>query len=262
MKYSISLIALIAAGLLAATPVRAADITSPMAPELKQTERDGWTFAIAPYFWAAGMSGDAGLFGLPTVHLDMDFGDILKDLDFAAMAIAEARYDRYSLFTDILYTKISSGRGTPRGIIAGSVDVSSETFAGLIGAGYSVLQNERGNLDIVGGLRVWHASTDISFSGGILDGRGRSDGATWVDGLAGLRGKYSITDKVYLTGWGLVGGGGANVDWDVAGGIGYSFNDKISAVAGYRALGVDYSDDGFVLDVVQQGPIFGVVMRF
>jgi hypothetical protein len=89
------------------------------------------------------MSGDAGLFGLPTVHLDMDFDDILNDLDFAAMAIAETRYDRYSLFTDILYTKISSGRGTPRGIIAGSVDVSSETFAGLIGAGYSVLQNER-----------------------------------------------------------------------------------------------------------------------
>lgn len=195
------------------------------------------------------LTADAGLFGLPTVHLDMDFNDILKDLDFAAMAIAEARYDRYSLFTDILYTKISSGRGTPRGIIAGSVDVSSETFAGLIGAGagYSVLQNERGNLDVVGGLRVWHASTDISFSGGLLDGRG--DGATWVDDLAGLRGKYSITDKVYLTGWNLVG-------------IGYSFNDKISAVAGYRALGVDYSDDGFVLDIVQQGPICGVVMHF
>jgi hypothetical protein len=71
----------------------------------------------------------------------MDFGDILKDLDFGAMAIAEARYDRYSLFTDILYT-------------------------------------------------------------------------------------------------------------------------KISAVAGYRALGVDYSHDGFVLDIVQQGPICGVVMHF
>jgi hypothetical protein len=51
---------------------------------------------------------------------------------------------------------------------------------------------------------------------------------------------------------GLVGGGGANVDWDVAGGIGYSFNAKVSAVAGYRALGVDYSNDGFVFDVVQR----------
>ena len=262
MRYSIAFATVLTAGLLATSPVRAADITSPMAPELKQTEKDGWTFAIAPYFWAAGMSGDTGLFGLPPVHLDMDFGDILDNLDFAAMAIGEARYDRYSIFSDIMYTKISSGSGTPRGIIADHVDVTSETFAGLLGAGYSVLQNDRGNLDLVAGLRVWHASTEISFSGGILGGVSREDSATWVDGLGGIRAKYSITDKVYFTGWGLIGGGGANVDWDVAGGIGYSFNEKVSAVAGYRALGVDYSNDGFVMDIVEQGPIFGVVMHF
>jgi hypothetical protein len=233
-----------------------------MAPELHQTEKAGWTFAVSPYFWAAGMSGDTGLFGLPTVHTDMDFGDILKDLDFAAMAIAEARYERYSIFADIMYSKISSGSGTPRGIVADSVDVTSETFAGLVGGGYSVLQDERGNLDVVAGARLWYAKTEINFDGGILDGVDRSDSATWVDGLVGVRAKYSLTDKVYLTGWGLVGAGGANVDWDVAGAIGYKFNEKVSAVAGYRALGVDYSDDGFVMDIVQQGPIFGVVMHF
>ncbi len=65
MKHSIALAALLTAGLMTASPVRAADIASPMAPELKQTERDGWTFAIAPYFWAAGMSGDAGLSACP-----------------------------------------------------------------------------------------------------------------------------------------------------------------------------------------------------
>ena len=49
---------------------------------------------------------------------------------------------------------------------------------------------------------------------------------------------------------------------NVAGGIGYEFNKTVSAVLGYRALGVDYSSDGFVFDVVQQGPILGVVMHF
>ncbi|MBZ9654568.1 DUF481 domain-containing protein [Phyllobacterium lublinensis] len=262
MKSFITLASALTAGLLLAGPVAAADITSPMAPELQQVEKDGWTFAVSPYFWAAGMSGDTGLFGLPTVHTDMDFGELLNELDFAAMAIGEARYDRYSIFSDIMYSKISSGSGTPRGIIADHVGVTSETFTGLIGAGYSVLKNDRGNLDVVAGARLWYASTEISFSGGILDGVDRTDSATWVDGLAGVRAKYSITDKVYFTGWGLVGAGGADLDWDLAGGIGYNFNDKISAVAGYRALGVDYSNDGFVLDIVQQGPIFGVVMHF
>lgn len=43
---------------------------------------------------------------------------------------------------------------------------------------------------------------------------------------------------------GLVGAGEADIDWDVAGAI------------GYRCI-----DDGF-LDVVQQGPILGLVVRF
>lgn len=47
-----------------------------------------------------------------------------------------------------------------------------------------------------------------------------------------------------------------------AAGVGYEFNDKISAVAGYRALGVDYSSDDLVFDVVQKGPILGLVGHF
>ena len=73
---------------------------------------------------------------------------------------------------------------------------------------------------------------------------------------------YSITPEVYLTGWGLVGAGGADLDWDVAAALGYRFNERFSAVAGYRALGVNYEDNGFVFDVVQQGPIMGLVIHF
>lgn len=249
-------------GSLFAFPASAADIVSPMVPEVKPITEAGWTFSVTPYFWAAGLSGDTSQFGLPIVELDSSFSDILDELDFGAMAIAEARYERYSIFGDLMYSKISSGSGTPRGVVATSVDVSSETFAGLIGAGYSILDGDAGHLDIVGGVRVWSVDTDISFNGGILNGVSVSDGATWVDGLVGIRGNYSITPKIYLTGWGLVGAGGADVDWDVAAGLGYRFNDRFSAVAGYRALGVDYNDEGFVFDVVQQGPIFGLVMHF
>ncbi len=85
---------------------------------------------------------------------------------------------------------------------------------------------------------------------------------TWVDGLVGVRGRYDFNENWYLTGWGMVGAGEADLDWDVAAGLGYRFNDTWSAVAGYRALGVDYSQDDFVFDVVQQGPILGVVINF
>ena len=47
-----------------------------------------------------------------------------------------------------------------------------------------------------------------------------SDSDTWVDALGGVRGVFNITPKLYLTGWALVGAGGADIDWDVAGGLG------------------------------------------
>ncbi len=257
----LALTAAIAAG--SWSGVQAADVSPLLTEEPQMAEsKSGWEFNVAPYFWMAGLSGDTSQFGLPTVHMDADFGDILSNLDFAFMAAGEARNDRFSVIGDVIYTKLSADGETPFGFLADDVDVTTSSFSGLLGVGYAVLDGPEGHLDVVGGIKVWSVETTISFNGGLLGGIEREDSATWVDGMVGLRGKYSLTPEIYLTGWGLVGAGGADVDWDVALGLGYDFNDRISAIAGYRALGVDYSDDGFLFDAVQQGPILGVSIKF
>ncbi|MGV6875723.1 hypothetical protein ACUSIJ_23925 [Pseudochelatococcus sp. B33] len=255
--------ALFTGSLLAAGSARASDLPMAPSPATAQGEVGEWAFAISPYFWAAGLSGDVAQFGLPvTVHLSPDFSDILRNLDFAAMVIGEARRDRLSFLGDIMYSRVSVGRGTPRGIVAEGASVTSETFAGLLAVGYSLVLSEAGNFDLVAGARVWSVNTNITLTGGEVGWVHASDDKTWVDGLVGIRGRYNITKDVYLTGWGLVGGGGAKVDWDVAAAIGYDFNEHLSAVAGYRALGVNYDSRGFTFDVVQQGPIIGLIARF
>lgn len=171
MKLGVASILTCAGSLLFLGVAEAADVYSPVAPEAEQVVTEsGWTFSVAPYFWAAGLSGDVASFGPPEVHIDASFSDIFDHLDFGAMSIAEARYDRYSIFGDIMYPKISGAAGTPRGVLASTVEVSSETFSGLIGAGYSILEGSSGHLDIVGGVKVWSADTDVVFRGGILDG--------------------------------------------------------------------------------------------
>ncbi|MGE0281877.1 MAG: hypothetical protein AB7P20_14860 [Rhizobiaceae bacterium] len=244
------------------TSATGADLIAATAPESTPPVEEGWTYSITPYFWAAGLSGQTSQFNLPVVDIDADFGDIFDNLDFATMLIGEARNGPYSLFGDLMYTKLSSGAATPLGIAATSVDVDTSSFAGLAGAGYSVLDGPAGRLDVVGAVRVWSVDTEISFNGAFLDGQTRSDSATWVDGLAGVRGTYVFTPSLYAVGWGLVGAGGADIDWDVMAGIGYNINETFSATLGYRALGVDYSKDGFLFDVVQQGPILGLTIRF
>jgi len=254
---------LLSAAILAApVVVKAADIAPVLAPQPRPDDPDKWTFSISPYFWAAGITGDTGVFGLPEVHVDESFGDILSDIDFGFMAAGDARYDRFSIVTDIIYARITTDSATPRGIFADEVDLKTETFTAMIGAGYSVTDEPQGRLDVIGGVKIWYTETTISFSGGPLGGVSGTDDATWVDAMAGVRGMYSITPSIYFTGWGLIGAGGADLDWDVMAAIGYKWNDTISAVAGYRALGVNYSDDTLTNDIVEHGPILGVVFHF
>lgn len=246
--------------LAAAADIPAATITSEF--EKPNIKPDGWSFSASPYFWAAGISGTAGQFGLPPVKMKSDFSNLLKELDFSFMGVVEGHYDRYSLFSDIIYTKISTGGETPYGILSNNIDITSETFSGFFGGGYSLLEDGKNRLDAVAGGRIWYANTKITFDGGLFGGHSGRDSAIWVDAVAGVRGKYFFTDNLYFSGWGVVGAGQAKIDWDVAGTFGYQLKDNLSVVAGYRALGVDYSYDGFVYDVVQKGPILGMVFHF
>jgi hypothetical protein len=223
-----------------------------------------WSFAIAPYLWAAGINGDVAQFGLPAVEIDSSFSDILDHLDFAAMLVSEIRYGRYGLFSDFMYVKISGSAGTPRGILADSVSLDTQTLAFTAAPEYRIVESPRGSLDLMAGMRVWWVDTELSFSGGILDDVNESDGDTWVDPLVGAKGRFDLGSRFYLTGWAMVGGFGVSSDfmWDAWGGVGYEFNDTFSTVLGYRGTGVDYENDGFEYDVIQHGPVLGGVFRF
>ena len=248
--------------LVVASPTLGADFLPVPALKVQEQPADEWQFSFAPYFWMAGLDGDSQVFGLPQVNISQDFGDILSDLNFSFMGAGEARYGRYSIFTDMSYVKITTDAATPRGVVAEDVSVKSVTFTALLAGAYTVYEDEQTHLDILAGARYWHASTRITLSGGLIGSASAKDSADWVDGLVGLKGNYNLTDSVFLTGWGMVGAGGADIDWDVLGGIGYKFNETISAIAGYRAQGVDYSKDGFTYDMIQHGPILGVNIKF
>lgn len=226
------------------------------------TARPQWSVDIAPYFWAAGMSGTVASFGAAPVDVDMDFSDIFGDLDFSIMAAGEARYGRFSLTMDLLYLKLSTSETTPRGILLSSVGLDSTMTEISALAGYSVLDLPNARVDAVLGARLWSVDNGLSFKGGLLGGRTFKDSATWADAMGGLKGRLDLSDRFYLTGTALAGGGGSNFGWDLMGGLGYQFTNRFSAVAGYRAMGVDYKDGPFEFDVTIKGPIIGASFKF
>ena len=87
----------------------AADAIYPGADTVEYTTPSGWTFTVAPYGWLAGLEGDVGARGR-TTHIDASIGDILDNMDIGVMGVAEARYERFGVFTDLNYVALGLRR--------------------------------------------------------------------------------------------------------------------------------------------------------
>ena len=77
--------------LVSIVPGRAADLAASPGPDFAgetAATPSGWTFTVAPYLFAAGLSGQVAQFGAPPVNVSLDFGDILNHLKFGAMAVS------------------------------------------------------------------------------------------------------------------------------------------------------------------------------
>jgi len=274
MKSRGSLVALLAgfAAILATTAAPAADIAAESPPGATAPLDGKWNFTLAPYFWAAGLNGDVGLFGVQPVDIDMSFGDIFDNLRFGGMVVGEVHNGTWGFLADLIYVDIEADQPITRNIgrvpVSLNASVKTSAFTGTFMGEYRILANDTATVDLLAGARVFSVDNDIdaklTVGGAHIAQFSGSDGATWVDPIVGARGRYNFTDAWYVTGWGMIGGFGASsqITWDAFGGVGYEWNDWLSLVAGYRALGVDYNDDGFVYDVVQQGPVFGAVFNF
>lgn len=223
-----------------------------------------WVFTAAVYGWGAGLSGDVGVFGLPPQEVDLPFSDIIGSLDFAVMGLAEARNDRFMLGVDLTYTNVGKSVKTPFGIVADKIDVTNTSLMLTGLAGYAIYNSDIARLDVVAGARLWSVNNEFDVKGGLKDGVSADDGASWVDPLVGAKLRVDVLPDVYVAGWAMIGGFGVGSDlmWDLMGGAGYDFTEHVSAFVGYRAASVDYSDDGFVYDVVEQGPVVAAVFKF
>src|SRR5262249_48983184 len=103
----------LAAILALASMARAADVeTAPPVPSAPPESE--WTVTFAPYFWAAGINGDVGLFGREPVNVDESFSDIFQDLKFGGMAVAEVHNGTWGLFGDVFYVKTEADASATR----------------------------------------------------------------------------------------------------------------------------------------------------
>lgn len=232
------------------------------ASEYDSKVADGWHLHLSPYLWAAGLKGDLGAHRIGTHSVESTFRDTIKKVHFSAMIMGEARKGSVSLLGDLLYINGGIKHGLPAPIPAKEIKVSGNVLTTFLGGGYTLYEGEKTRLDLLGGARLWHADLKVGLYGGPMPEVGATVGRTWVDLLAGFRGRYFFNDQISLTTWALAGGGGASKDWDLAFLANYNMSRNLTITAGYRAMGVNYQRKNVVYNIRQKGPMVGLTYHF
>lgn len=220
------------------------------------------SLSASAYLWATGLDGKLRtLSPLPTVNVSIGFDQVMQNFDGGLMGAAEAKFGRYLLFLDVIASKISPDKIVyPAGYPAG-IKVESGALIGLTAAGYRLVEDPAYSVDAFAGMRGFTMKNTLRVQ--LMPATLKlGESEQWVDAVVGLRLKLNLAPTFYATTIGFLGKGGSRYEWDVFGGAGYDFSDRISAFAGYRAMKVDYRNGSFVYNALQQGPVLGLAARF
>ncbi len=234
-----------------------------------------WDFTVVPYLWAVGIDGKVEVGGY-SADFNVSFSDIWKGLKSAALVHMEARKDKWGLFFNSLYMNPAFD-GTfrrARTILPGvtppvrDVTLDFQQWGVEAGALYQIGSwplEEKGQsitLDVLAGARYWWLSADLDTSTFVNP----SKSTEWVDPFIGLRVTTDITKKCIFTLRGDVGGFGVGSDfsWNGSGLFGYRFTRNIQALAGYKAVYINYKAGSSSLrwNATYHGPLMGLAITW
>jgi hypothetical protein len=256
---------------------------SPLAP--------GWSFTLAPYGWLTNVSNKiksptrGG--GVATTDVYVPFDDLVRDLRFAAMLSGEARYDRFSIVTDIMYTNLGmnlsavhlssvnpgGGAITIPESLQMNIGASMATTVWTLAGGYTVAMGGWGNIDAIAGARLlaidvttsYELNADLFTNTGQLalskSGSLSASAADW-DAIVGARGRIDIPNSnFYAPFYFDVGTGELPLTWQAYAGLGYH-TAWADYSLGYRYLAFEDSANAHVKSLTMGGVMAAASFRF
>lgn len=245
-----------------------------------------WHFNLVPYLWLPTAQGNiktpvalpgpsGGEARLAEVDGRVDPGSYLSNLNMAFMFMADARKDRWLIYTDLLYVDLGSEDTRVRSVSGPLGDFSSEvsrhassdisSTIWTLGAGYELVRDPSWSLSLVAGFRYLGMDSDLTLA--LQDERGRylrgmtvsTDKNEW-DAIIGARGQILFQNtRWFMPFYADIGTGSSDLTWQALLGLGYRF-DWGEATFAWRGLG--YQFDGGDADITFNGPGIGVGFRW
>lgn len=235
---------------------------SPLKPANTNSDfSEGWEFEFTPYIWGASIEGEIGVKGLST-PIDWGFDDILENLDGAFMFAFDARKDRFGIYTEGFWMKLSDRSGSSEPDFRDvKVTVSDLIFDAMI---YYRVVEEPYTLDLLAGGRYFYLDTELDFKSGILGGRQVSGSQDFIDPVVGFRLHYPFSEKFTGVLFGDIGGFdvSSKLTWQVFAGLHYKLTECVDLKVEWRHMEIDYDRGGFKTDLELNGLMLGAGITF
>lgn len=236
------------------------------AAEEETAQKDGWQFGANVYMWMPTFGGKTA----SGDSIEINFDDLLKDLQFTFMAGVEARNGRWHITTDVIYLKLEQDNNRKVTVPDGTdlkVDATVKLQAWVVtpAIGYSFLDTEKVRMEVLAGARYLWLKPELQLDiTGPLHSRDKniSDSGDVWDGIIGIRGNVNLDKNWYVPYYVDLGTGDSTITWQWMAGFGCKVSKVVDVVAAWRYLYWKFDDNKALSNLYINGPLVGVKLRF
>ncbi|MEM6891985.1 MAG: hypothetical protein AAF636_28300 [Pseudomonadota bacterium] len=227
-----------------------------------QATAEEWEFKGSFNLWGAGVEGTTAA----GAEIDVDFGDILENLEFSFQGTLEAKRGKFVALADIIYIDVGTGAGSTRPLIPGlpgggftidavaKADVES-TIVNVLG-GYELLNQNGFTLQGLAGARYVDLDTTVNLAlsiGPLQRSAVVRANVDSFDAIVGMRGEIEISENWFVPYYFDIGTGESDFTWQAFAGVGYDFG-RSEVTFGYRHMEWDFGSGEPLNDVAFSGP--------
>jgi hypothetical protein len=220
-----------------------------------------WHFVSLSYLWFPGISGTVGAKGYDS-RVAVSPSDVLSHFNIGLMGSFEPQYKRWSLPVDFVWVKLSDDKALVRlpGYSA-KATVKEGIFTQKVN--YLVLDGKMLKIRATAGIRGWYVSENLQLRPPTPPDFSVVSSQGWADVVGGANLVVPFSPKIAVFITGDAGGGGANLDYQIASFANYQIKPKWGIGVGYRYLFVNYRNNNQnVLDVHTSGIALTLIYKY
>ena len=242
-------------------------------------EAENWQISATVYGWLPAINGRVnfpGDRGSTSIHASAI--DLLRHLKMTFQGSLDAHKGRWGIYNDVVYVALAGSKSQTSDFSIGDIVIPASAATELsldikdliwtVAGEYRVMSDPVWTVDLLGGARMMWIKPTLGYSitgdpGPIVipggpNGSKHVDKSVW-DGIVGVKGRYTFREdpRWYAPFYLDIGAGQSQLTWQIAGGIGYSYNSR-SVFAMWRYLDYNFQSGKTLENINMNGPMVGI----